>query len=132
MFNLCSIMQLGFAMLTAGSIRAKNTSNVLLWNMLDSCIAGIAYFATGYAFAYGGDFNANNPPDKTFWGTQNFFLRGDVPLAFWFFQFAFTAAISSIVAGTVAERVQMRAYLLYSAMLAGFVYPIVRACLVFM
>jgi Amt family ammonium transporter len=120
-------MQLGFAMLCAGSIRSKNANNVLLWNMLDSCIAGIAYWAIGYAFAYGGDYNTTFNPQKTFAGTENFFLKGTVPLGFWFYQFAFTSAISSIVAGTIAERTQMRAYLLYSAMLAGFVYPVVSA-----
>ena len=43
----------------------------------------------------------------------------------WFFQFAFACALSSIVAGTVAERCQMQAYLFYSFFLVGFCYPIV-------
>jgi ammonium transporter, Amt family len=114
-------MQLGFAMLCAGSIQAKNVRNVILWNLLDSCGGGLAYWAFGFAFAYGGD----NPGSKTFVGNTNFFLMGDVNFTFWFFQFAFAAALSSIVAGTVAERLQMKAYLLYSVMLTGFVYPVV-------
>jgi Amt family ammonium transporter len=72
---LVYFMQTGFAMLTAGSIRAKNVKNVLLWNLLDSCGGGIAFWATGYAFAYGGDDDGG----KTFVGNANFFLR-DVSL----------------------------------------------------
>ena len=48
-------MQTGFAMLCAGSIRAKNVKNVILWNLLDSAGGGLAFWAVGYAFAYGGD-----------------------------------------------------------------------------
>jgi ammonium transporter, Amt family len=50
---LVFIMQVGFAMLTAGSVRTKNTQNVLLKNAMDACVGGLAYFLFGYAFAYG-------------------------------------------------------------------------------
>lgn len=115
-------MQTGFAMLCAGSIRAKNVKNVILWNLLDSSGGGLAFWAVGYAFAYGGDDGGK----MTFIGNTNFFLSDpDTPLHFWFFQFAFACALSSIVAGTIAERTKMAAYLLYSVFLAGFVYPVV-------
>ena len=116
-------MQTGFAMLCAGSIRAKNVKNVILWNLLDSCGGGLAFWAVGFAFAYGGD----DDGDKTFIGNSNFFLRDGVDYEQWFFQFAFACALSSIVAGTIAERTKMTAYLLYSVFLVGFVYPVVRA-----
>lgn len=45
--------------------------------------------------------------------------------AFFLFQYAFSAASATIVAGTLAERCQMAAYLCYSLMLAGVVYPVV-------
>lgn len=145
-------MQTGFAMLCAGSIRAKNVKNVILWNLLDvsrnllslstrrlspsnfyssinvylpqSCGGGLTFWAVGYAFAYGGD---DLSGDKTFIGNAGFFLIGDdIQYENWFFQFAFACALSSIVAGTIAERTQMKAYLLYSVFLVGFVYPVVR------
>jgi ammonium transporter, Amt family len=119
-------MQTGFAMLCAGSIRAKNVKNVLLWNLLDSCGGGLAFWATGFAFAYGGDNDDNPDGKKTFVGNQGFFLQGDdFKFESWFFQFAFASALSSIVAGTIAERTQMKAYLLYSVFLVGFAYPVV-------
>lgn len=110
-------------MLCAGSIRAKNVKNVILWNLLDSCGGGLAFWAVGYAFAYGGE---DDTDKKTFVGNQGFFLKndGDIRLENWFFQFAFACALSSIVAGTIAERTQMKAYLLYSVFLVGFVYPV--------
>jgi len=119
---LVFFMQLGFAMLCAGSIRSKNVKNVLLWNLMDSCGGGLAFWVTGYAFAYGGD---DESPEWTFIGNNNFFLMGDVSYSYWFFQFAFACAVSSIVAGTIAERTQMRGYLFYSIFLVGFVYPVV-------
>jgi Amt family ammonium transporter len=109
-------MQTGFAMLTAGSVRSKNVKNILLWNLLDSCGGALAFWSVGYAFAYGGT--------HTFIGNTNFFLI-DTDFETWFFQFAFACALSSIVAGTVAERCQMKAYLFYSVFLVGFCYPVV-------
>lgn len=110
-------------MLCAGSIRAKNVKNVLLWNLLDSCGGGLSFWACGYAFAYGGD---DISKGKTFIGNTDFFLRNEgVDYEAWFFQFAFACALSSIVAGTVAERCKMTAYLCYSVFLVGFVYPVV-------
>jgi hypothetical protein len=98
-------MQAGFAMLCAGSVRKKNVQNTMLKNLLDACGASVAFYSIGYAFAFGD--NANNP--NGFIGTTNFFLMGVDDLAFWLFQYAFSAASATIVAGTLAERCQMAA-----------------------
>jgi Ammonium Transporter Family len=94
---LVYFMQTGFAMLTAGSVRAKNVKNVLLWNLLDSCGGGLAYWMCGWAFAYGGDDLTDT--SWTFVGHRNFFLRHEeeVPFHVWFFQFTFACAVSSYV-----------------------------------
>lgn len=47
------LMQMGFTMLTAGSVRTKNVKNALIKNLLDVCVGAIAYYFFGYAFAYG-------------------------------------------------------------------------------
>jgi len=118
---LVYFMQTGFAMLCAGSIRAKNVKNIVLWNLLDSCGGGLMFWICGYAFAYGGD---DASKGVTYIGNSGFFLTGDIQYEMFFFQFAFACALSSIVAGTIAERCKMTAYLGYSTFLVGFVYPI--------
>ena len=50
---LVFLMQCGFAMLCAGSVRAKNAQNILLKNLVDTCVGAMGFWATGYAFAYG-------------------------------------------------------------------------------
>ncbi|KAJ8023647.1 Ammonium transporter 1 member 3 [Holothuria leucospilota] len=52
-FSLFIVIQCGLAFLEAGSVRAKNTTNILLKNLLDFCLGAIAYWAVGFAFAYG-------------------------------------------------------------------------------
>ena len=122
--SLVFLMQAGFAMLCAGSVRQKNVKNIMFKNLLDACGGAIGFWTVGYAFAYG------DPSDevRTFIGSEKFFLTGVTDsgtLISWFFQFAFAATAATIVAGTVAERCKMQAYLCYSLMLTGFVYPVV-------
>jgi ammonium transporter, Amt family len=122
---LIFFMQAGFAMVCAGAVRKKNVQNTMLKNLLDACGASAAFFSVGYAFAFGGMMEPNPSLQKTFMGTSNFFMVGVNDYAFWLFQYAFSAASTTIVAGTLAERCQMAAYLCYSIVLSGFVYPIV-------
>lgn len=117
-------MQAGFAMLCAGSVRNKNVKNIMLKNLLDACGGALGFWSIGYALAYGG----SGSDFKAFIGSENFFLRGlssGGDYIGWFFQFAFAATAATIVAGTVAERCKMIAYILYSLFLTGFVYPVV-------
>jgi Amt family ammonium transporter len=117
-------MQAGFAMLCAGSVRQKNVKNIMLKNLLDACGGALGFWSVGYAFAYGGA----DADKKGFIGNEGFFLAGFTEgseYIGWFFQFAFAATAATIVAGTVAERCKFEAYLCYSLMLTGFVYPVV-------
>ena len=119
---LVLLMQGGFAMLCAGSVRRKNVSNTLLKNVLDACAAAVSFFTVGFAFAFGGD---DPEGGFTFIGTQNFFMMGDLDYGFWFYEFAFSAACVTIIAGTLAERSRMSSYVAYSLFMTSFVYPIV-------
>jgi len=118
------LMQAGFAMLCAGSVRNKNVKNIMLKNLLDACGGAIGFWAIGYGFAYGGA----DLSEIRFIGYKNFFMNDMTEandLIGWFFQFAFAATAATIVAGTVAERCKMQAYICYSLFLTGFVYPVV-------
>jgi len=98
----------------------------MLKNLLDACGAAIAFYCVGYAFAFGGQ---EVVTETTFVGHNNFFLMGtgdnEVNSAFWFYEYAFAATATTIVAGTLAERCQMAAYFCYSIFLTGWVYPVV-------
>eukprot|EP00804_Cyclotella_cryptica_P017537 CCRYP_006704-RG/>CCRYP_006704-RG protein AED:0.05 eAED:0.05 QI:139/0.75/0.6/1/0.75/0.6/5/989/467 len=135
--SLVFLMQAGFAMIAAGCVRTNNIQNTLLKNLLDACGAALGFYTVGYAFAWGGSTDRNTT-QKTFIGnysshsfmfdsTESFFMMGldFAELSFWLFQLAFCSASATIVAGTLAERCQMGAYLGYSLMLAGFVYPVI-------
>lgn len=56
--SLVFVMQIGFAMLTVGSIRTKNAKNVLLKNVLDACVGVLAFFLFGWSLAFGPDGNS--------------------------------------------------------------------------
>jgi len=115
------LMQCGFAMLCAGSIRQKNVKNIMLKNMLDACGGAIGYWAVGFGVAYEGGAFIGTSGDRFF---LNNYSGGGSYIDF-FFQFTFAATAATIVAGTVAERCKMVAYLCYSLFLTGFVYPVV-------
>ena len=124
------LMQCGFAMLCAGSVRQKNVKNIMLKNILDACGGAIGFWTLGYGFAYG-----DHSKTDFFIGTSSFAFAADGKVGGeqagggdyigWFFQFAFAATAATIVAGTVAERCKMSAYLCYSLFLTAFVYPVV-------
>lgn len=127
---LVFFMQAGFGLLEAGSIRSKNVSNILFKNAVDASIGALMFWLVGYGLAYGGDLTSStfrNP----FIGTGEFALvspRGQFTsgnYAGWLFQWSFAAAAATIVAGAVAERCQVFAYMLYSAIITGFIYPVV-------
>ena len=114
-------MQTGFALLEAGTVRFKNYQNILLKNCMDACIGGLVWWACGYAFAFG-------DADGGFIGTKYFFAAGDgMDYTAWFFQFAFACTAATIVSGSLAERVQINTYLLFSFFMTGFIYPVVVA-----
>lgn len=120
--TLVFFMQTGFAMVSAGCVRLRNVQNTLLKNLLDACAVSFGFYSLGYAFAYG---TSDDETATTFIGNRNFFLMDVDDYAFWFFQFAFCATSGTIVAGTLAERCQLTAYLAYSLFLSSFVYPVV-------
>ena len=101
-------------------MRSKNTMNILLKNVLDACAGAIAFYIFGFGVAYG-----TGGKDNGFIGTGNFGLDGFTDWGTFLFQWAFAATAATIVAGSVAERTQFVAYLVYSVCLTAFIYPVV-------
>ena len=101
-------------------MRSKNTMNILLKNILDACAGAVAFYIFGFAFAYG-----TGGKDNAFIGSGNFALAYTTDWVSWIFQWAFAATAATIVAGSVAERTQFVAYLVYSVCLTAFIYPVV-------
>lgn len=119
-------MQAGFVMLEAGFARTRETVNVLMECIFDTCICGILFWAIGYAFMFS---HGNG-----FIGQHWFFLSGapdtyeatGVPLlAHWIFQFAFADTTSTITSGAMIGRTSFRGDILYSIGVTGFIYPII-------
>ncbi|MCH7510874.1 MAG: ammonium transporter [Chloroflexi bacterium] len=118
---LVFMMQAGFAMLEAGFVRAKNTANILMKNLLDVSAGAIAFWAVGWAVAYGVSGDSSNG----FIGYGNFFLADFDDWSGWMFQFVFAATAATIVSGAMAERTAFRAYLFYTVFITAFIYPVV-------
>lgn len=119
-------MQVGFTMLEAGFCRSRETVNVLMECIVDTCLCGLLFYAIGFAFMFS---HGNG-----FIGYHWFFLRG-IPatyestgvafLAFWLFQFAFADTCSTITSGAMIGRTGFVGDLLYSFAVSGFIYPII-------
>jgi len=119
-------MQVGFTMLEAGFCRSRETVNVLMECVVDTCLCGILFYAIGFAFMFS---HGNG-----FIGYHWFFLQ-DAPatyettgvafLAVWIFQFAFADTCSTITSGAMIGRTGFVGDLLYSVAVSGFIYPII-------
>jgi Amt family ammonium transporter len=119
-------MAAGFAMLEAGLVRSKNVSMQCLKNIALYSIAGLMFWVIGYSLMYtnvnGGYFGTPLPYSWPDAGTAN---EGDYSVASdWFFQMVFCATTASIVSGTLAERIKLWPFLIFTAILTGVLYPI--------
>tara|TARA_B100001094_G_scaffold100079_1_gene96227 strand:+ start:5706 stop:7046 length:1341 start_codon:yes stop_codon:yes gene_type:complete len=124
---LVFFMQAGFSLLEAGTIRAKNTNNIILKNMVDACLGAIVWYLWGYALAYGtnNEFIGGNKYIALHDGVDAIKEGDGMYYSSWMFQWAFAATAATIVSGAVAERCQFIAYLVYTVVLTGLIYPIV-------
>src|SRR5215471_4465648 len=119
-------MQVGFVMLEAGFARSRESINILVEGIVDTCICGVTFWAWGFAFMF--------EDGNGFIGKHGFFLQGlpetygttGVPLlAFWVFQFAFADTCSTITSGAMVGRCGFIGDILYSIGVTGFIYPII-------
>merc|ERR1711988_1122827 len=98
----------GFLTLEAGSVRVKNTKNILLKNTIDVCVTILLWWAVAFPFAFGGQFD-NDDDENPVIGHQYFFSIDFDEYAFFFFQWTFANTSVTIISGAVAERIRFEA-----------------------
>ena len=125
-------MAAGFAMLEAGLVRAKNTTEILTKNVVLYAIACTMYLLVGYHIMYSSESGGFFPSLGFLIGAENsvddvMSSGGDVYYSArsdFFFQVVFVATAMSIVSGAVAERMKLWAFMLFAVVMTGFIYPI--------
>ncbi len=117
-------MAAGFAMLEAGLVRSKNTTEILTKNIVLYSIACIMFLLVGYNIMYVGNVEGGIIPSfGSLIGSQSEGADHSLESDF-FFQVVFVATAMSIVSGAVAERMKLWAFLAFTVVLTGVIYPI--------
>ncbi|OAI16871.1 ammonium transporter [Methylomonas lenta] len=126
-------MGAGFAMLEAGLVRAKNTTEILTKNIALFAIACTMYLLCGYGIMYpSAAVNSVWPGFSFLIGSEHTLeevlaSNGETyysGLSDFFFQVVFVATSMSIVSGAVAERMKLWAFLVFAVVMTGFIYPV--------
>ncbi len=116
---LVFLMHAGFSLVEVGLTRTKNTANILMKNFMTISLGVLVYWAVGWGIMYGSDAFG-------LIGIDQFFLKGADNALWnsWFFQMVFAATGATIVSGSMAERTNFKAYLVYCMLMVGLIYPV--------
>jgi len=121
---LVFFMHSGFSLLEAGSVRFKNTQNILGKNLIVVTVGFLCWWAVGYSFALGMPEHPNR-----FIGGANFFMDGfwndKSKFRIWLFQGTFCATGGTIVSGATAERTKLKGFATYTILMTSIIYPCV-------
>jgi Amt family ammonium transporter len=125
---LVMFMAAGFAMLEAGLVRSKNVAMQCTKNIALYSIAGIMYYLVGYNLMYSG-VDGGYFGSISLWGVDDSGGvasdgSGYASASDWYFQMVFVATAASIVSGTLAERIKLWPFLVFTVFLTGVIYPI--------
>jgi Amt family ammonium transporter len=127
---LVFFMHTGFAFLEIGLTRQKNTINILFKNIFIITVGLLLYYMVGFNLMYPGDFNGFigsivpgiSPPENGM--TAEYADGGYTWWTDFLFQGMFAATAATIVSGAVAERMKIGAFMIFTVVYVGFVYPI--------
>lgn len=116
---LVFFMQAGFALIESGSVRSKNTVNVLMKNYMDACLGGLIFWLVGFGLMFGANHSG--------WLGLSHFAPNEMDDWHWnllFFQIMFAATATTIASGAMAERIHFVAYVVSAAVVSGLIYPV--------
>lgn len=116
---LVFFMQAGFALIESGSVRSKNTVNVLMKNYMDACLGGLIFWLVGFGLMFGVNHSG--------WLGLSHFAPNEMDDWHWnllFFQIMFAATATTIASGAMAERIHFVAYVVSAAVVSGLIYPV--------
>lgn len=118
---LVLLMQAGFTCLETGLVRAKNSINVAIKNVVDICLASLIFWTLGYGLMFG-------VTAFGLIGTTQFLFDGGSQIHMWtffLFQLTFCGTATTIISGAVAERMRFSGYLLVSVLISAIIYPVI-------
>jgi len=118
---LVLFMTPGLALFYGGMVRAKNVLNMLMMNFFTISIVTIVWVAVGYSIAFGGD---GGGVIGTFNDVGLSGLAGE-DLLFAMFQLTFAIITPALISGAVAGRMKFTAWVMFTALWAVLVYPVV-------
>lgn len=129
---LVLFMQSGFALVEAGLNASKNAVNIMFKNFMDMAIGTLLFFVVGYGIMYpGADEKAHIIPNYLGFAQVGIAAADPTPgpatlhpQVDFLFQCAFCATAATIVSGAVAGRIKFSAYIIYTIVISGLVYPV--------
>ncbi len=136
---LVFFMNLGFACVESGFCRQKNCVNILSKNFVVFAVTSLAFWLLGFGLMFGNgtpylgqeglwmvEGADNSPATADYSGAYRALNYTGVPLwAKFFFQLVFAGTAATIVSGAVAERIKYHSFILFSAIMAVCIYPVV-------
>jgi Amt family ammonium transporter len=116
---LVLLMQAGFAAFECGMVRHKNSTNVLLKNIVDFCLATLVFWTVGYGLMFGAT-------QAGLIGSSMFLPDPQEPgaVAFLVFQIMFCGTATTIISGACAERMSFMGYLVVTTLVSAVIYPV--------
>jgi Amt family ammonium transporter len=126
-------MTAGFAMIEAGLVREKNVVTQCAKNFGVFAIASTAFILSGYSIMFPNGswivpgilgFDGMIEIQGVVDASEDFIARGHAGASDIFFQSMFCVTVASIVSGTVAERMKLSSFFIFTAVLTAVIYPI--------
>eukprot|EP00056_Hartaetosiga_gracilis_P009913 m.144069 g.144069 ORF g.144069 m.144069 type:complete len:659 (-) comp13219_c0_seq2:1443-3419(-) len=120
---MIAFMQIGFALIEAGTVSLGGVTNIFVKNMVDFSVGAIAFYVIGYALSFGSDHESSSSP---FIGSEGFFFidvnQCSFPMLFYYFGYAIGSV--TIISGALANRVTLLSCCIYSFIYVAFIYSV--------